>query len=63
MVRCCIFVCFCYCVFRHSISVRNTGTLVVDDIEDNSELRRGKKCIHLIYGVDIAVNAGNGMCF
>jgi geranylgeranyl pyrophosphate synthase len=36
------------------------GTLVVDDIEDASDLRRGKKCIHLIYGVDIAVNAGNG---
>jgi geranylgeranyl pyrophosphate synthase len=34
--------------------------LLIDDIEDDSELRRGKKAIHLMYGVDIAVNAGNG---
>jgi len=41
----------------------HNGTLVVDDIEDASDLRRGKKCIHLIYGVDIAVNAGNAMYY
>ncbi len=37
----------------------HNGTLIVDDIEDNSELRRGKPVLHRIFGVDIAVNAGN----
>jgi len=43
--------------------VVHNGTLLVDDIEDNSEVRRGKKCIHLIYGVDVAINAGNAMYY
>ncbi|MBI3036570.1 polyprenyl synthetase family protein [Candidatus Woesearchaeota archaeon] len=41
----------------------HNGTLVVDDIEDNSDLRRGKPVLHKIFGVDIAVNAGNTLCF
>ena len=41
----------------------HNGTLLVDDIEDNGELRRGKPCSHMIFGVDVAVNAGNGMYF
>jgi len=43
--------------------VVHNGTLMVDDIEDDSELRRGKPCSHKIYGVDIAVNAGNAMYY
>eukprot|EP01089_Gocevia_fonbrunei_P009137 TRINITY_DN210_c0_g1_i1.p1 TRINITY_DN210_c0_g1~~TRINITY_DN210_c0_g1_i1.p1 ORF type:complete len:399 (+),score=114.54 TRINITY_DN210_c0_g1_i1:39-1199(+) len=43
--------------------VVHNGTLAVDDIEDSSETRRGKKCLHLIYGVDVAINAGNGMYY
>jgi len=43
--------------------VVHNGTLAVDDIEDDSEVRRGKKCLHLIYGVDVAVNAGNAMYY
>jgi len=43
--------------------VVHNGTLMVDDCEDDSELRRGKPCIHKIYGVDVAVNAGNAMYF
>ena len=39
----------------------HNGTLAVDDIEDDSKLRRGKPCMHLIFGVDVAINAGNGM--
>ena len=38
----------------------HNGTLMVDDVEDDSKLRRGKPCIHITYGVDIAINAGNG---
>ncbi len=37
----------------------HNGSLIIDDIEDKSELRRGKKSIHLIYGDDFAINAGN----
>jgi geranylgeranyl pyrophosphate synthase len=43
--------------------VIHNGTLVIDDIEDSSELRRGKPCTYRIYGVDIAVNAGNTMYY
>lgn len=37
----------------------HNGTLIIDDIEDCSELRRGKPCIHKIFGNDVAINAGN----
>ncbi len=43
--------------------VVHNGTLVVDDIEDSSEVRRGKPCTYKIFGVDIAVNAGNAMYY
>ncbi|MFC2143225.1 polyprenyl synthetase family protein [Candidatus Aenigmatarchaeota archaeon] len=43
-------------------SIHN-GTLMIDDIEDSSELRRGKPCIHKIFGDDIAINAGNAMYY
>jgi len=43
--------------------VIHNGTLIVDDVEDDSELRRGKPCLHRIYGVDVAVNAGNTMYY
>ncbi len=39
----------------------HAGTLVVDDIEDNSPTRRGKPAIHLTYGEDVAINSGNFM--
>lgn len=41
----------------------HNGTLVCDDVEDDSELRRGKPCLHKIYGVDVAVNLGSAMFF
>lgn len=43
--------------------VVHNGTLVIDDIEDASELRRGKPCLHKIYDLDISVNAGNMMYY
>jgi geranylgeranyl pyrophosphate synthase len=43
--------------------VIHNGTLMIDDLEDSSELRRGKPCTYRIFGVDIAVNAGNAMYF
>ncbi len=43
--------------------VVHNGTLVIDDIEDSSELRRGKPCSYKIFGLDIAVNSGNAMYY
>jgi len=43
--------------------VIHNGTLMVDDIEDSSELRRGKPCTYRIFGTDIAINAGNAMYY
>ncbi|MCW4018061.1 MAG: polyprenyl synthetase family protein [Candidatus Bathyarchaeota archaeon] len=53
-----------YCLdFAVIPEVVHNGTLVIDDIEDSSEVRRGKPCTHRIFGVDIAVNAGNAMYY
>ncbi len=41
----------------------HNGSIIIDDIEDKAELRRGKLCLHKIFGQDIAVNAGNIMYF
>jgi len=43
--------------------LNHAGTLVVDDIEDQGELRRGKPCLHKIFGIDVALNAGNFLYF
>ena len=43
--------------------VIHNGTLIIDDIEDSSELRRGKPCTYRVFGMDIAVNAGNTMYY
>lgn len=45
------------------VELPHNGSLIVDDIEDKSEERRGKKSVHLIYGDDISINAGNLMYF
>ncbi len=41
----------------------HNGTLVIDDIEDQSDLRRGKPCLHIGYGLDVSINAGNALYF
>lgn len=43
--------------------VVHNGTLMIDDVEDTSECRRGKPCTYKIYGLDVAVNAGNAMYY
>ena len=54
-----------YCVVDFSIipEVIHNGTLVIDDIEDSSEIRRGKPCTYKLFQIDIAVNAGNAMYY
>lgn len=41
----------------------HNGSLIIDDIEDKSELRRGKPCSYKMYGISLSVNAGNYMYF
>lgn len=41
----------------------HTGSLIVDDIQDQSDTRRGAPAIHKRYGVDTAINAGNTLYF
>ncbi len=43
--------------------VIHNGTLMIDDIEDQSELRRGKPCTYKLFSLDIAINAGNAMYY
>ncbi len=35
--------------------------LIHDDVEDDSELRRGKSALHKIYGKELAINAGDAV--
>lgn len=35
--------------------------LIHDDIEDHSEERRGKPCLHKVYGFEISLNAGDSL--
>jgi geranylgeranyl pyrophosphate synthase len=41
----------------------HNGTLIVDDIEDGADMRRGGPAVHMVYGVDAAVNGGNLLYF
>ncbi|KAG9312242.1 isoprenoid synthase domain-containing protein [Chiua virens] len=41
----------------------HNASLLVDDIEDNSELRRGKPAAHKIYGVPQTINSANYVYF
>ncbi|MCS7105934.1 MAG: polyprenyl synthetase family protein [Candidatus Aenigmarchaeota archaeon] len=42
-----------------SSSFDHNWFLIHDDIEDNSRLRRGKPCLHILYGIDNAINYGD----
>jgi octaprenyl-diphosphate synthase len=41
----------------------HNASLIHDDIEDNSDRRRGKPAVHLIYGADTAINSGSFFYF
>jgi len=44
-----------------AMQISEDWLLVHDDFEDNSEMRRGKPCLHRIYGNELAVNAGDAL--
>lgn len=43
------------------IELMHNGSLILDDIEDDSLHRRGKECVHILHGVDVSINAGSFM--
>ena len=45
------------------VELAHNGSLIIDDIEDKSVERRGKPSVHLLYGEDLSINAGNLMYF
>ncbi len=49
--------------FTPVVELIHSGTLICDDVEDDSQKRRGKPCIHLVYGQDTAINTGCALYF
>jgi geranylgeranyl pyrophosphate synthase len=49
--------------FGDLVELLHAGSLVVDDIEDQSQVRRGQPTLHLKYGTPLALNAGNWLYF
>jgi octaprenyl-diphosphate synthase len=45
-----------------SVELLHGGTLLHDDILDDSALRRGKPAAHILYGANVVVLAGDAMC-
>ncbi|KAJ5489264.1 Phyllocladan-16-alpha-ol synthase [Penicillium diatomitis] len=50
-------------IVERVISMLHTASLLVDDIEDSSVLRRGRPVAHSIYGVAQTFNSGNYVYF
>jgi len=48
---------------KEVIGSLHTASLLIDDIEDNSKLRRGVPVAHLIYGVPSTINTANYVYF
>jgi len=45
------------------VEIPHNASLIHDDIEDNSDERRGKPAVHVKYGTDTAINTGAFMYF
>jgi geranylgeranyl pyrophosphate synthase len=45
------------------VELLHAGSLIVDDIEDGSYMRRGAPALHHVYGTALALNTGNWMYF
>ena len=45
------------------VELMHAGSLIVDDIEDGSQMRRGRPTLHVQFGVPLALNAGNWLYF
>jgi geranylgeranyl diphosphate synthase type 3 len=45
------------------VEMLHNASLLIDDIQDNSKLRRGVPVAHNIYGVPLTINAANYIYF
>jgi len=50
-------------VIKQVVGYLHTGSLIIDDIEDESATRRGEPAAHIVYGTARALNAGNYVYF
>lgn len=50
-------------VASQMIEAIHAGSMIIDDIQDQSEIRRGKPTLHRQYGIALALNAGNWLYF
>lgn len=50
-------------VITRVVAMLHNASLLVDDIEDNSELRRGRPVAHKVYGVPQTINTANYVYF
>lgn len=41
------------------VELPHNGSLIIDDIEDGADMRRGEPSVHITHGIDSAINAGN----
>lgn len=46
-----------------AVEMIHLGSLIVDDIEDGSQVRRGRPALHMRHGLPLALNAGNWLYF
>jgi geranylgeranyl pyrophosphate synthase len=46
-----------------AIELLHAGSLIIDDVEDESEERRGAPALHRLVGVPLAINTGSWMYF
>jgi len=46
-----------------AIEILHNGLLIHDDIQDGSEVRRGRPTLHRLHGVALAINAGDALMF
>lgn len=46
-----------------AIEMLHNALLIHDDIQDGSELRRGRPTLHAMHGVPLAINAGDALLF
>ncbi len=50
-------------IAAEAVEFIHAGSLIVDDIEDGSPMRRGRPALHVRHGLPIALNAGNWLYF
>ena len=45
------------------VELLHAGSLIVDDIQDGSQVRRGAPTLHRLYGIPLAINVGSWLYF